>query len=97
MVCFQRYASFMVSPSTQQPPGKRLKAGWRPTSISIRSGRSPWPFQVFLGISETMSSQNVPALSALTTNRACGSVPVAVSVAVNFLQSGVRLLNFSWA
>ena len=68
-----------MSPSTQQPPGKRTNAGFNPASISARSGRRPFGrcFQVCLGKSDTMSSQNVPARLVLMTKRALGSVAFA--------------------
>src|SRR5689334_6327839 len=81
MVCFQRYARLIVSPSTQQPPGKRTNDGFSPTSISARSGRKPfWRlFQVFCGNNETTSSQNVPGLVVLMTRRLVGSVSETVN------------------
>ena len=62
----------MVSPSTQQPPGNRTNDGLSAASIPARSGRKPfWRFfQVFLGKSETMSSQKVPFPASEITRRA---------------------------
>ena len=41
----------IMSPSTQQPPGNRTNDGFRPSSISARSGRRPLgrSFHVFFG------------------------------------------------
>ena len=79
IVFFQRYALSILSPSTQQPPGNRTNAGFSAASISHRSGRRPWSFQVFAGKSETMSRSTVPAAAARSARRACGSVALAFS------------------
>ena len=81
-----------MSPSTQQPPGKRTNAGFNPASISARSGRKPFGrfFQVCLGKSDTMSSQNVPGWLALMTSRALGSVALAFNESRYCFQSVVR-------
>src|SRR5262245_58610319 len=92
MVCFQRYAASIVSPSTQQPPGNRTNADFRPPIIVDKSGRNPFapPFHVSFGTHDTMPSQNVPVFCVLKTSRALGSVSLAVIEKLCSFQSGVR-------
>src|SRR3954451_8047774 len=77
-VFFQLYILSTVSPSTQQPPGKRKKAGFKAWMDSARSTRSPWSCQVWLGISETISRNNMPLPAPDRTSLALGSEVVAI-------------------
>src|SRR5579883_1863524 len=74
-VCFQRYATSIVSPSTQHPPGNLTNAGFNPSSIPAKSRRSPLGrfFHVSLGNRETISREKAPSLVVETTKRARGS------------------------
>ena len=86
MVFFQLYIREMSSPSTQQPPGKRLNDGLSAFTASARSGRNPPFFQVVFGISETISKNNVPLPDAEICNFAFVSLLEALSSTCSYFQ-----------
>src|SRR5262245_30640542 len=78
----------MVMPSAKQPPGPRMKPGFRSATICASSGFRPLGrfLKVFAGKSETKSSQTAPGDPNVSAKRAFGSAEVARSVAEYFFQ-----------
>src|SRR5690349_12508709 len=89
MLCFQLGVLATLIPSTKQPPGQRTKAGCKLAMYNARSFRRPFfrPLNVLAGNSDTTSSHTVPTPLKDNTNRALGSVFVAVNVVAYFLHS----------
>src|ERR1035438_5386624 len=90
IVLFQWFMCAMSSPSTQQPPGNRMNEGFMASSISARSGRRPWSFQVRFGMSDTISRKQVPWPDIAICRRARESDSAAVSSSVEYFQSPLR-------
>ena len=82
-----------------QPPGKRMKPGFKSASHCATSARRPFgrSLNVFSGKSDTMSMSTAPWPSTITFKRALASVALALRGTVNFLHSGVSPLSFACA